>query len=125
MLHTVIDRNFGHKTFAFRGDQGYRLYAKLMEKQDAETLEYCASLKSHFNRMIFVLRGVYGFGPDDILNAAETIFDVRIRSEDDRRYVHQTVYNVKRKFQINNPNDTKFIGFNIDGREQRRKEQTR
>lgn len=125
MLYRVVDRSFGHQKFQFRGERGYKLYVKLMAQQDDETLNYCLSLKSHFNRMIFVLRGVYGFGPDDILNAAETIFDVRIRSEDDRRYVHQTVYNVKRKFQINNPNDTKFIGFNIDGREQRRKEQTR
>ncbi len=120
MLHRVVDRSFGHQKFQFRGERGYRLYVKLMAQQDDETLNYCLSLKSHFNRMIFVLRGVYGFTPEHILNAAKTIFDVKAKSENDRQYVHQTVYNVKRKFQLKYPDNTKYVGFKIDGREQRK-----
>ncbi len=70
--------------------------------------------------MIFVLRGVYGFTPEHILNAAKTIFYVKVKSENDRQYVYQTVYNVKRKFQLKYPDSTKYVGFKIDGREQRK-----
>jgi hypothetical protein len=120
MLHTVIDRNFGHKTFAFRGDQGYKLYKKLMEIQDAETLEYCATLRSHLSRMLFVLRGVYGFDTEDILIATKKIFDAQIKTEKDRLFIYQTTYNVKTKFYMKYPDNTKYVGFKIDGRKQRK-----
>jgi hypothetical protein len=45
---------------------------------------------------------------------------LRPKSENDRQYVHQTVYNVKRKFQLKYPDSTKYVGFKIDGREQRK-----